>query len=182
MVDVVLTADDIEKLLTALESALRRKGSEGRIFIVGGAAMVLAYNAGRSTGDIDGVMQPREVVLDAAREVAATYGLPQTWLSDGVLQMHMPPRADDHPLSRRIGPALTIEIASAEYVLAMKAMSTRLSDGDLKDAARLCAMLGFTDEAEIEAVIRRYYGSADVFGAQELWFERIIAAAAEGDF
>lgn len=34
MVDVVLTADDIEKLLTALESALRRKGSEGRIFIV----------------------------------------------------------------------------------------------------------------------------------------------------
>lgn len=105
-------------------------------------------------------------------------GLPRTWLSDGVTQMHMPVHVDQHPISRRIGPALTIEIASAEYVLAMKAMSTRLSEGDLDDAARLCVLLGFTEESQIEAVIRRYYGTVDIFGAQELWFERIVERAA----
>ncbi|GAA1072596.1 hypothetical protein [Tsukamurella spumae] len=60
----------------------------------------------------------------------------------------------------------------------MKAMSTRLSAGDLEDAARLCRLLGFTREDEIEAVIRRYFGDDPaIFGAQELWFERIIDAA-----
>ncbi|WP_248490741.1 hypothetical protein [Tsukamurella sp. PLM1] len=57
-------------------------------------------------------------------------------------------------------------------------MSTRLSEGDLRDAARLCRLLGYTREQQIEAVIRRYFGAdAGMFGAQELWFERIIDAA-----
>jgi len=177
-VTVSFTAAEIEDLLAALEVELQRRGIEGRLFIVGGAAMALAYNAGRSTGDVDGVVRPRDEVLDAARVVAADRGLPDNWLSDGVTQAHMPPLADDHPTTRRIGPALSIEIASAEYVLAMKAMATRYSDGDLQDAAKLCRILGYTQENEIEAVIRRYFGqSTSAFGAQELWFERIIDAA-----
>lgn len=173
-----LTAAQIEELLGALEAELRRRGIEGRIFLVGGAAMALAYNAGRSTGDLDGVLRPRDEVLDAAHTVATERGLPSNWLSDGVTQAHMPPHPDDHPVTRRIGPALSIEIASPEYILAMKAMSTRLSEGDLRDAARLCRLLGYTREQQIEAVIRRYFGAdAGMFGAQELWFERIIDAA-----
>lgn len=126
-----------------------------------------------TTADIEELLAALE-----ARSIAAERGLPQNWLSDGVTQARMPPRSDDHPVTRRIGPALSIEIASPEYILAMKAMSTRLSAGDLEDAARLCRLLGFTREDEIEAVIRRYFGDDPaIFGAQELWFERIIDAA-----
>ncbi|MET9327556.1 hypothetical protein [Tsukamurella sp. NPDC003166] len=175
---LTLSAAQIEDLLGALEAELRRRGLEGRVFLVGGAAMALAYNAGRSTGDVDGVLRPRDELLDAAHAVARERGLPSNWLSDGVTQAHMPPLSDDHPMTRRIGPALSIEIASPEYILAMKAMSTRLSDGDLRDAATLCRLLGYTHEEQIEAVIRRYFGAdTGLFGAQELWFERIIDAA-----
>ncbi|WP_336794185.1 hypothetical protein [Gordonia malaquae] len=175
---IEFTAADIEELLGALEEELRRRGLGGTIFIVGGAAMALAYNASRSTGDIDGVLRPREDLLDAAAAVAARRDLPKHWLSDGVTQIHMPDRPDEQPVTRVIGPALTIEIASAEYVLAMKAMSTRHSDGDLQDAVTLCRMLSITDETQVEQVVRKYFGSqTSVFGSQELWFERIADAA-----
>lgn len=177
MAAIEFTAEQIKDLLGDLEQELRRRSLAGTIFIVGGAAMALAYNAGRSTGDIDGVLRPRDDLLAAAHAVALARGLPDNWLSDGVTQIHMPERPDEHPVTMVIGPALTVEVASAEYVLAMKSMSTRHSVGDLEDAALLCRMLGVDDELEIERVVRKYYGSAtDVFGAQELWFERIAAA------
>lgn len=85
----------------------------------------------------------------------------------------MPPEPDDHPRGERIGPALVIEIASPEYVLAMKSMTTRKSDGDLTDAVHLCRMLGVADQAALENIVRRYFPSGQ-FGSQELFLERII--------
>jgi len=87
----------------------------------------------------------------------------------------MPPVPDDHPRGERIGPALVIEIASPEYILAMKSMTTRKSDGDLADAVHLCTLLGVSTEAELEAIVRRYFPGGR-FSAQELFFERIIDA------
>jgi hypothetical protein len=69
-------------------------------------------------------------------------------------------------------------VASAEYVLAMKAMTSRQSVGDRDDAATLCRQLGITTEAQIGAVIARYFGTSTHFGAQELFFERILEVAA----
>ncbi len=168
------TEEDIRYLLGKLDTELQSRGLGGTIFIVGGAAMALAYNASRATADIDAILQPRDVLLDAAAEVARQENLGPRWLSDGVLQV-MPPRQDDHPQSWKVGPALSVNIASADYVLAMKAMTSRQSDGDLRDAAQLCRLLGIAGESEIEAVVHRYFGSNTKFGAQELFFERIIA-------
>jgi hypothetical protein len=166
----------IRELLGALDRELQRRGVGGTIFVVGGAAMALAYNASRVTEDIDGTFEPRDVILEAAQAVADAKGLGPRWLSDGVLQM-MPPRSDDHPHEVKIGPALAVSVASPDYVLAMKAMTSRQSDGDLQDAALLCRMLNITSEAGIEAVVQRYFGRQERFGAQELFFERIIAAS-----
>jgi len=168
-----LNADEIRQLLTALDAELQRDGKAATIFIVGGAAMALAYNASRATDDIDGTFEPRDVVLAAAARVAEQWpGLDKNWLSDGVSQV-MPPVPDDHPRSETIGPALTISIASPEYVLAMKAMVARQSQGDLDDAVTLCDLLGITAPDQLEAVVSRYFPGGK-FGAQELFFERII--------
>ena len=68
-----------------------------------------------------------------------------------------------------------IEIASPDYVLAMKAMTTRKSAGDLDDAVYLCRMLGISNETQVENIVRRYFPGGQ-FGSQELFFERIIDA------
>ncbi len=137
-------ADEIRQLLAKLDAELQREGKAATIFIVGGAAMALAYNGTRATDDIDGTFEPRDVVLAAAAKVADGWpGLHKNWLSDGVSQL-MPPMADDHPRSETIGPALMVSIASPEYVLAMKAMVSRRSQGDLDDAVTLCGLVGIT--------------------------------------
>lgn len=166
------TAADIRSLLGKLDEELQRRGRGAVIFVVGGAAMALAYRADRATDDIDGTFQPRDVVLDAAAVVAEQNGLHKHWLSDGVLQL-LPPVADDHPHTERIGPALTLEVASAEYILAMKAMASRQSDGDREDAAVLCRLVGVRTQDQLEAVVGRYFPGGR-YGAQELFFERIV--------
>jgi hypothetical protein len=68
---VLFDADRIVELLTELGARLHRRGIEARIFIVGGAAMALAYNRTRVTRDIDAVFEPKTVVYDEARAMAA---------------------------------------------------------------------------------------------------------------
>ena len=166
------TADDMRELLRELDVELERIGSAATIFVVGGSAMALAYNVDRATADIDGTFEPRDVVLDAAAIVARRRNLDRNWLSDGVRDF-MPPEPDDHPRGERIGPALVIEIASPEYVLAMKSMTTRTSDGDLADAVHLCRLLGISDQTALENIVRRFFPAGQL-GSQELFLERII--------
>lgn len=173
-----LNADEIRQLLIALDKELQRRAKAATIFIVGGAAMALAYNADRATDDVDATFQPRDVVLDAAESVAEeakTWGwsdIDKYWLSDGVVQL-MPPEPDDHPRSEKIGPSLAVSVASPEFVLAMKAMVARQAQGDVDDAVVLCRLLGVTNETQLEAIVARYFPGRK-FGAQELFFERII--------
>ena len=45
-------------------------------FVVGGAAMALAYDAARVTRDVDAAFKPHGIVLEEARNVADDLGLP----------------------------------------------------------------------------------------------------------
>jgi len=47
-----------------------RRGVVADVFIVGGAAMALAYDATRVTRDVDSLFVPHGVVLEEARNVA----------------------------------------------------------------------------------------------------------------
>jgi hypothetical protein len=52
------------------------------VFVVGGAAMALAYDAARVTRDVDAVFIPHGIVLEEARNVADDLGLPYWWLNE----------------------------------------------------------------------------------------------------
>jgi hypothetical protein len=52
------------------------------VFIVGGAAMALAYDAGRVTRDVDALFMPHGVVMEEARRVADDLELPYWWLNE----------------------------------------------------------------------------------------------------
>src|SRR4051812_40216721 len=58
----LLTRDEILALLDALAADLRGRGHHGDLFLVGGAAMALAYDTRRATRDLDAVFEPKQVV------------------------------------------------------------------------------------------------------------------------
>jgi hypothetical protein len=72
----------IEEAFRQLGERLTRRGVVADIYVFGGAAMALAYDARRSTRDIDAVFEPHGIVLDEARNVAKELGLPSWWLNE----------------------------------------------------------------------------------------------------
>jgi predicted nucleotidyltransferase len=127
------------------------------VFVVGGAAMALAYDASRVTRDVDARFVPHGIVLDEARQVAQDLGLPPWWLNE---QATVYISGKDDPGKRRVfdHPGLRVMAASPEHVFAMKALAARARDiDDLRllagvagvrssaDALRICADF-FPDE------------------------------------
>lgn len=70
--------------LTALAERLNEVGVQGEMYVVGGAAIALAYAARRATRDVDAVFEPKMVIYQAAAMVAVELGLPPGWLNDAV--------------------------------------------------------------------------------------------------
>jgi hypothetical protein len=67
---VGLGREDIHGLLDDLSIELASLGARADLFLVGGAAIAIAYDAARATRDLDAVFLPTEVVRQAALAVA----------------------------------------------------------------------------------------------------------------
>lgn len=52
------------------------------LFVVGGAAIALAYDATRVTRDVDAMFVPHGVVVEESRAVAQELCLPPWWLNE----------------------------------------------------------------------------------------------------
>src|SRR3954468_2743878 len=78
--DGLLGRAELEQAFAALGDRLVRRGVVADLFVVGGAAMALAYDAKRVTRDVDATFVPHGVVLEEARNVADALGLPPWWL------------------------------------------------------------------------------------------------------
>lgn len=57
---------EIIDALTALAGELERRGVVAEMYVVGGAAIALAFDERRATRDIDAVFEPKDVVYEAA--------------------------------------------------------------------------------------------------------------------
>lgn len=80
------TRSEIEEGLKRLGELARAKGLHIQLTLVGGAVMVLRFDARPSTRDVDAViLLPREARLtrELARRVADENGWPEDWLNDG---------------------------------------------------------------------------------------------------
>ncbi|MFC0531655.1 hypothetical protein [Phytohabitans kaempferiae] len=67
---VLMGRADLERAFTALGERLARRRVVADLFVVDGAAMALAYDAGRVTRDVDAMFVPHGVVLEESRAVA----------------------------------------------------------------------------------------------------------------
>ena len=124
------------------------------MFVVGGAAMALAYDASRVTRDVDAQFLPHGIVLEEARQVARDLGLPPWWLNE---QATAYISGKDDPGKRRVfdHPGLRVMAASPEHVFAMKALAARARDID--DLRLLAGMIGVeTAEAALRICANFY--------------------------
>jgi hypothetical protein len=146
-------------VLRRLGERLERRGVVADLYVFGGAAMALAYDARRATRDIDALFVPHGVVLEEARVVAEEFGLPAWWLNEQASAYVAPggdrraPRVFDHP-------GLRVTAASPEHLLAMKVLAGRPRDAD--DIRFLVEHLNLGSASEVFALC------AEVFPAEPL--------------
>ena len=157
--DPLLDRAAIEDVFRRLGDRLARRGVVADLYVFDGAAMALAYDARRSTRDIDAVFQPHGVVLDEARAVADELGLPQWWLNEQASAYVAPggdtnaPRVFDHP-------GLRVSAASPEHLLAMKVLAARRRDAD--DIRFLVKHLNLTTADDVLALCAEIFPDEDV--------------------
>jgi len=127
--DVLFGRAEIERAFTALGERLARRGVVADVFVVGGAAMALAYDAARVTRDVNAVFMPHGIVLEEARKVADDLGLPYWWLNE---QASVYISGKEDASRRRVfdHPGLRVMAASPAHVFAMKARGARTRDID----------------------------------------------------
>jgi hypothetical protein len=118
-----LSRADIRALLDELSAELTARHAKADVFLVGGAAIAIAYDATRSTRDLDAVFRPTAVVRDAATAVAQRRHLSADWLNDAVRGFL--PGADPDAERFYESPSLNVDVASARYLLAMKLFAAR---------------------------------------------------------
>ena len=127
--DVLLGRVELERAFTALGERLARRGVVADVFVVGGAAMALAYDANRVTRDVDARFVPHGIVHDEAVRVADDLGLPRWWLNE---QASVYISGKDDSGKRRVfdHPGLRVMAASPHHIFAMKALAARARDVD----------------------------------------------------
>ena len=120
---------ELEQAFTALGERLVRRGVVADIFVVGGAAMALAYDAARVTRDVDAMFKPHGIVHEEAIQVARDLGLPRWWLNE---QASTYISGKDDTDKRRVfdHPGLRVMAASPRHIFAMKALAARTRDID----------------------------------------------------
>ena len=69
-----LGREQLTDLLAELSDELAAAGARAQLFVVGGAAMALAYDESRSTRDIDAAFAPAPIVRRRARRYQARPG------------------------------------------------------------------------------------------------------------
>src|ERR1700694_3676414 len=150
----LLTRKDILRAVERLSEILEARGVKADLFVIGGAAMTLAYKARPSTRDVDAIFKRKNEVFKAAAQVAREQTLPDEWLTDGAKTFLG--RADRRPRPILDLPGVRIMAGSPEYLLAMKVLADR-HDRDREDLRFLIRMLNLKSVKQAERAFRGVY-------------------------
>ncbi len=145
---------ELLEALSALDEELGRLSVRGEVFVVGGAAMAIAYDTRRATADVDAVFAPSSEVREAAARVAGRLHMAPDWLNDGAKAFM--PGDDENRIGVYEGKNLSVAAASPEFLLAMKLMASRVErdQDDIRELYRLC---GFTNVEQGLDLLTSFY-------------------------
>lgn len=137
-----------------MSALLEARGVKADLFVVGGAAMMLAYDARPATRDIDAVFKRKNEVFKAAAQVAREQKLPDEWLNNAVTRYIG--RPDQRPTPILDLPGVRVMAGSPRYLLAMKILADR-HDRDRDDLRFLIRLVGLKTMPAVERAFRQVY-------------------------
>lgn len=150
------TREDLIAGIRAVIEKLSIAGEPGGIHIIGGAALALLYFDRRVTTDIDAQLVPEESILKVSHQVALEKGWPSDWLNSKAT-MFMPLFSLGLDWRNIYADGLvTISVASAKALLAMKIYASRIGR-DEQDVANLLAICAIENVEECESLMDSYY-------------------------
>lgn len=166
----LLGRSEILTLLHEVAEEASRRDVQIDLFLIAGAAMAVAYSDAQVTDDIDGVLEPRETVMEIARVVGTRHGLHESWLNDHAkallpeyrdanVSLAQRPSEDPHASVHFDRPGLAVRVASPRYLFVLKALAARASDEE--DLRVLWPLCGFRSAADGLAAIERAYPDLD---------------------
>lgn len=150
----ILTKQEITRALERLGKLAQGQGQSIELLLMGGAAMVLMYDARPSTRDVDVLIlspQQASIVRKLAGQVAQEYNLPQDWLNDGAKGYLVGISQGTLVFS---APGIIVKSPAIAQLLAMKLSAWR-DDVDIEDARRLLQTLT-GDREQIWAAVEPY--------------------------
>jgi hypothetical protein len=155
----VLDGDRVRALFHELSDSLAQRGESASLFVVGGAAMALAYDNSRATRDVDALFVPAPVVREIAEQIATVHDLEPDWLNDAAKGFL--PGNDTNPTVVFESEHLLVHVPSPRYLLAMKLHASR-DERDLDDAATLMSVLKLTTPDQALDVLTGYYPASQL--------------------
>ncbi|MDD4866083.1 MAG: DUF6036 family nucleotidyltransferase [Mycobacterium sp.] len=160
MPEPLFAESGLREAFSALAAKLEARRVVGHVHVVGGAAMILAYDPTRTaTRDIDALFTPDGPMIAAIREVAAERGWPSTWLNNqaAAYVSRTPGQGSlvfDHPY-------LQVAATPPQHLLAMKVLAARaVRDGE--DLQVLLRHLEITLRAEVWAIVERFFPGVEI--------------------
>ena len=150
-----LDREKLIRLFNEVSQELRVEGARAQIYIVGGAAMSMAFDRERTTKDVDGRIEIGHGALTkAVQNVARRHDLPDNWVNESATIL-MPRAGDVRAKTVYESANLTVTGASAKHLLAMKLSAGR--EKDFRDVAVLCEELQLQDVDEAVAIYRELF-------------------------
>ncbi len=169
----MLTKKQIRELFIDLDKELEKADVQADLFVIGGTAMVMAYDARPSTKDIDGIWKPTQPIRELIKKFSAKYGLEEDWLNDaakGAIS-HIP---DESPVMIFDGEYLRVQAPSPQYLLATKILASR-KGRDREDIEFLIRLCKFTKLDECLNVVDKYYPNRPIVARSQFTVEEILA-------
>jgi Nucleotidyltransferase of unknown function (DUF6036) len=141
------------------------------LFVVGGAAMAIAYDTRRTTTDVDAIFVPSDIVREAAHVVAEELELEPDWLNDGAKSFA--PGNDPDQVSVFESRFLSAAVASPRYLLAMKLLASR-TDRDIDDILSLYQLCGLSTAKEGTELLESYYPARIIPVRDQLLLQELL--------
>lgn len=171
MPDPVFDQPEIRAAFHLLAAKLQRRNIIGHIHVIGGAAMLLAYNSRTITRDIDAIFAPDGPVIDAVREIAREKHWPSTWLNNQAAAYAA--RKPGEGLTVFDHPHLQVMATPVEHLLAMKVLAAR-PVRDSADALILLRHLNIRTADAVWEIVSRYFTDAMISDRSRLFVDDIV--------
>lgn len=171
MAEPVVDQPEIRAAFHLLATKLQRRNIIGHVHVIGGAAMLLAYNSRTITRDIDAIFAPDGPVVEAVREIAREKHWPSTWLNNQAAAYAA--RNPGEGLTVFDHPHLQVMATPPPHLLAMKVLAAR-AVRDADDALILLQHLNIRTADAVWEIVGRYFADAMISDRSRLFVDDII--------